>query len=231
MNARVLAQVVSWCTGPDRIAANAPDFQAGGNQLKSAGYVVAWFCPDWMCNLIRNEMPDLAGKVKLMPLPAWERGGRRTSVWGGTMLGISRASSHQDAALDVARKLYLSDELARRLYTSGDIITPIRSHWDDPVFDVPDAFFGGQPKGRLYIEQAPDVPVRTNSPYFAIALLRVQEATIDLAKYARRNGVYDAASLEPVALEYLEQAEAVVRQNLQRNVFLRGEDAAVEDDS
>ncbi|MFN7021937.1 MAG: ABC transporter substrate-binding protein, partial [Phycisphaerales bacterium] len=92
VNARVISRVVSWCRGPGRIAADAPDFTASGNQLKAEGFVVASIMPDWMCNTWKNEIPQLAGKVKLMPLPAWEKGGRRTSVWGGTMLGITKSA-------------------------------------------------------------------------------------------------------------------------------------------
>src|SRR5262245_3698937 len=88
VNADVVAQVVAWTAGPQRIAADAPYFSASGNKLLLDGYVLASFMPDWMCNLWRNEIPQLAGKVKLMPLPAWTRDGRRTSVWGGTMVGI-----------------------------------------------------------------------------------------------------------------------------------------------
>ncbi len=95
-NAFVLATIVSWCVGPDRVAADAPDFSASGNKLKVDGYVVANLMPDWMCNIYRREMPQLAGKIKLMPLPAWEKGGRRTSVWGGTMLGMPRDAANPD---------------------------------------------------------------------------------------------------------------------------------------
>jgi len=96
-----------------------------------------------------------------MPLRAWAPGGRRTTVWGGTMLGIARDAEDPDALWEFAKHLYLSDELARALYTEGQIITPVTEHWDDPVFDEPDPYFQGQAKGRLYIQAAPDVPRRS----------------------------------------------------------------------
>ncbi len=220
VNAHVISTIVSWCYGPGRIAADATDFTASGNQLKAEGYVVADFMPDWMCNVWKNEIPQLKGKVKLMPLPAWTKGGRRTSVWGGTMLGIARTAPNQDELWSVAKRLYLSPELARSLYTEGDIITPVRSFWNDPVFDQPDAYFAGQRKGRAYINLAPDVPTRTSSPYNLLAKLRVQTAVIALATYAESTGRSRPDQLEERAMMLLQAAEDQVRAQVDRNVFL-----------
>ena len=43
MNARVLATVVSWTTGPNRIAVNAPEFDAAGNKMRLDGSVLFSF--------------------------------------------------------------------------------------------------------------------------------------------------------------------------------------------
>lgn len=224
INARVISTIVSWCRGPGRIAADAPDFTASGNQLKAEGYVLAAFMPDWMCNIWKNEIPQLAGKVKLMPLPAWERGGRRTSVWGGTMLGIARTAPRQDELWTIAKRLYLSPELARSLYREGDIITPARSLWGDPVFDQPDPYFSNQRKGRDYIALAPQVPPRTSSPYNTLAKLRVQTAVISLGAYAERAKRFTVDELRDQALLLLREAENQVRAQVDRNVFLAGAD-------
>lgn len=223
-NARVISTIVSWCRGPGRIAADAPDFTASGNQLKAEGYVLAAFMPDWMCNIWKNEIPQLAGKVKLMPLPAWERGGRRTSVWGGTMLGIARTAPRQDELWAIAKRLYLSPELARSLYREGDIITPASSQWSDPVFDEPDPYFSNQRKGRDYIALAPQVPARTSSPYNTLAKLRVQTAVMSLGAYAERTKRYTVDELRDQALVLLREAEAQVRSQVDRNVFLASGD-------
>lgn len=219
-NATVAAQIVAWCYGPQRIASDAPYFSASGNQLLANGYVLASFVPDWMCNIWRNEIPQLAGKVKLMPLPAWTRGGRRTSVWGGTMLGISRTSPDIERAWQFAQYLYLSPDTARELYQRGDIITPVRTLWNDPIFDQPDVFFGGQPKGRLYINLAADVPLRSSSPYGTLASERLQNVVVALGRYARSTGVYDLPGLEFEARRMLQTAQAEISRHVNRNVFL-----------
>ncbi|MFN0136063.1 MAG: ABC transporter substrate-binding protein [Phycisphaerae bacterium] len=219
-NARVISQIVAWFSGPDRIAADAPYFSSAGNKLLLDGYVLASFLPDWMCNIWRYEIPQLAGKVKLMPLPAWQRGGRRTSVWGGTMMGISRTAPDIEAAWRFAKHLYLSPELARELYTRGDIITPVKTLWSDKIYDQPDAYFGNQPKGRLYINLAPDVPSRSSSPYGKLAMERVQSAVVNLHTYARANDKFSVEELLPEARRLLAAAHAEVASHVNRNIFL-----------
>ena len=92
VNARVIAKVISWMGGPDRIAIDAPAFTASGNYLRLEDRVVCELMADWMVGAWKVDLPGLGGKLKLMPLPAWEEGGRRTGVMGGTMLGIAKAS-------------------------------------------------------------------------------------------------------------------------------------------
>lgn len=221
VNAMVLATLVSWCYGPERICADAPEFSASGNQLILEGYVLAALMPDWMCNVWRNEMPQLAGKIKLIPIPAWTRSGSRTSVRGGTMLGISRDATDFEELWAFAKHLYLSRELARELYRAGDIVTPVKALWDDPIYDEPDPYFSNQRKGRLYLDLAPSVPVRTSSPYNRLAQLRTQDALVSLGRYARDRGVYSHEVLRIEARRLLEIAQAAVARELDRNVFLR----------
>lgn len=230
-NIRALATMISWCVGPGRVGADAPDFNASGNQLKIDGYVLCNFMPDWMCNIWRHEMPQLAGKIKLMPLPAWERGGRRTSVWGGTMLGIARASATSDRSTEelwtLAKHLYFSPQLSRALYQDNDIITPVRKNWSDPIFDEPDAYFSGQRKGRMYIDLAPSVPRRAGSPYNTAANLRMLDAATQLADLARARGLTKPEELVPLAREVLDRAQRALSTEMSRNLFLESAPGAV----
>jgi arabinosaccharide transport system substrate-binding protein len=223
VNVRALARIVSWFAGPDAMATDVTDFTASGNKLKVDGYAVAYLMPDWMCSIWRIEMPQLAGKVKVMPLPAWEPGGRRTSVWGGTVLGISKASKHADEAWKVAKSLYVSREIAHRLYTELDIISPVKDFWGDAVYDQADPYFSGQRKGRMYIDLAPDVPRRVPSPYYRMAEERMRDAATETAKFLRANPDATRDELEEAARRALEKAQREVRTWMDRNVFLGAE--------
>jgi arabinosaccharide transport system substrate-binding protein len=219
-NAHVLATVVSWTTGPKRIAVNAPEFDAAGNKMRLDGTVLFSLMPDWLTGAWRQDLPQLAGKVKLMPLPAWDQGGRRTTVMGGTMLGIPKRVKDFDSAWRYAKNLYLSPDLARGLFHTVGIISPVKRHWTDPVYDEPSAYFSGQRYGQLYIAAAPDVPHRTSSPYNGLAQIKMADSALALKTYAQQYGRYTAAELLPEARRLLAEAAAQVRNQMQRNVFL-----------
>ncbi len=223
VNAYVIATLVSWMVGPNRIAVDAGEFSAQGNKMRLDGRVLVAMMPDWLCGVWQLDMPGLEGKIKLMPLPAWEPGGRRTSVWGGTMLGMAKMSEDQENAWTFAKHLYLSEDLAEGLYRSNYIISPVKSYWDRPFYDEPSDYFSGQAPGRLFINLAPDVPVRTSSPFNTFAKDRVSNAMFLLKEYALKNQVYDREDLMDEARRLLADAEKLVRRQVEENVFLRSQ--------
>lgn len=225
-NAMVAAHIVAWTTGPGRIGIDAPNFSASGNQLKLEGRVVAEMMPDWLAGIWLSDLPQLGGKLKLMPLPAWEKGGRRTSVQGGTMLGIPKATEDFEAAWDIAKYLYLSKDLAEELYNASFIISPITSFWDEPFYAEPSPYFSGQAVGSAYIDQAPHVPFRSSNPFHTLALTRILDAISKLQDEAASGelGPLDqltADAMIPRAKELLVEAETRVVEEMSRNVFLR----------
>lgn len=222
-NAKVLATAVHWCFGPGRIAISAPDFDAGGNQLRLDGKVVCALMPDWLAGVWKNDLPQLGGKIKLMPLPAWEPGGRRTSVRGGTMLGIPKATDSFEDAWALAKYLYLSKEVARQLFEGNNIISPVMTYWDEDFYHQPDPFFGGQASGTLFIEQAPNVPLRPSHPYRVIARAEIGQVANELRDFADAKNDYTVATLLPEARRLLGEAQQRVLKQMERNVFLRSD--------
>ncbi|MEY4488820.1 MAG: hypothetical protein RIQ79_1328 [Verrucomicrobiota bacterium] len=225
VNARVLSSLATWCGGPGRVALDVPDFNAAGNALRLRGTVVAALMPDWLGGRWRLDMPELAGKLRLMPLPAWERGGLRTTTYGGTMLGIPKATKDFEAAWRFAKRLYLDPETHASFFRTTNIIPPVRTSWTHPAFSEPDPYFGGQLVGQLYIAQAGNIPVRTSSPYNNFALDRVADALLKLVDIAERDQVRDPAALLESARAELREAQRQTARQIERNVFFR-EDAA-----
>ncbi|MAE63700.1 MAG: hypothetical protein CMJ18_05465 [Phycisphaeraceae bacterium] len=225
-NAMVIAHVVAWSMGETRIAIDAPEFTASGNQLKLDGRVVAQIMPDWLAGIWKSDLPQLGGKIRLMPLPAWRKGGRRTSVRGGTMIGIPRSTRDFEAAWQAARHLYLSRDLAEELFRSSHIISPVKRYWNEAFYQTPDPYFRGQTTGAAYIEQAPNVPFRSSNPFHNLALTRIGDAINDLHAAAAAGEIVPveqvtAEALMPRASALLEEAEARVLREMARNVFLR----------
>ena len=218
-NARLLAELTSWCVGPNPVAVDINEWSAAGHQAKVDAVAIGYIAPDWMCSIWKMHVPGLAGKMKLMPLPAFEPGGRRTSVRGGTMLGIPKTTQHFDRAWEYAKLLYTSPQVARDLYREVDIISPVKSLWDDPVYDQPDPFFMNQRKGRMYIELAPEIPLRPSSPYNKQAAIDVRDAMGRLANHARSQQTYSADELLPRARELLAGVQRQVERRMSRNAF------------
>jgi hypothetical protein len=64
------------------------------------------------------------------------------------------------------------------------------------------------------------VPPRTSSPYNALAQIKMADSALALKAYAQRYGRYTVAELLPEAGRLLARAEAEVRAQMQRNIFL-----------
>ncbi len=233
-NAMVIARIVEWSRGPGRIAVDAPEFSASGNQLRLEGKVVASIMPDWLAGVWKRDLPQLSGKLKLMPLPAWETGGRRTSVQGGTMIGIPKATLEEseerfEEAWEVAKHLYLSEDLARKSFEASNIISAVKAFWSKDFYHQPDAFFSGQQSGTKYLELAPDVPFRSSNPYHTLALIRIQEAATQLEQRAEDENLESREELMAAARELLTLAEAEVLKEMSFNVFLTPSKSAGDD--
>ena len=223
LNARVIAHLATWYVGPQRVASEAALGGAAAIRQMNDGYVIGLLAPDWFSGGLRTALPLLAGKFKLMPLPAWEKGGRRTSVLGGTMLGITKASKTPEAAWAFAKQLYLSRASAEHLYDVDHIISPTKSTWSESFYDAPDPYYCGQHVGRMYIELAPEVPLRPSSPYYASAQQQLNLSIIELCQYAEAHGIYDAQALEPEAHRLLDRGQRELQAQMNRNVFFRTE--------
>ena len=116
-------------TGPDRIGTDLGSDSIFTQALEE-GYFLFIITPDWMSYVIQSDVPRVKGKMALMPLPAWEPGGRRTSTLGGTMLAITKHCKDPDLAWELTKHVYLDkDKLAERI-NRNNIIAPLKEAWD-----------------------------------------------------------------------------------------------------
>jgi len=220
-NARTLATLMTWIVGPQ---ARGRTFYSSGSAASSLkhrldGLVIGTMVIDPNISMWKVETPALAGKVKLMPLPAWEKGGRRTSVIGGSMISINKRSPHIETCWEMAKELYMSAEVAESTWRTVGIISPVKALWNEPFYHEPEPFLGGQSPGTLFIEQAPHVPRRPSSPYSLLARARIGSAAMGLRSYAEKNGLCDGDALYPEAFRLLEEGEASLKKLISRNVF------------
>jgi ABC-type glycerol-3-phosphate transport system substrate-binding protein len=206
--------------GKNRIA-----YECGwGQSLMKAmtdGLALFYIAPDWRSYVTQKEVPNLKGKMKLMPLPAWEKGGRRTSVWGGTGLSITKASKRKDLAWELAKTLYLDKQDLARRFADTNILPPFKDAWDMPEFQKPNAFYSNQPLGKMYAALAPSTPPVYATPYYELANGKLNEAFLRSAEYYDKNGT---SGLEAYVHAQLDEAERYVQRIMDRNVLAAREE-------
>jgi arabinosaccharide transport system substrate-binding protein len=219
LNAHVLATFATWTAGPNRMCVDAPEFTAGGDQMRLDGTVIASILPDWLAGTWKNFIPGLAGKVKVMRLPAWERGGLRTTASGGTCISITTAAKDVEKSWAFAKHLYFSPHVAEELFRSTCTISPVKALWSLPFYHESDAFFSGQKLGELYLKEAPLVPERASSPFNGLVIDRLETVLIELKAYALEHQQFDLPSLEVEAKRLLVEAQADLALRTNRNVL------------
>lgn len=192
----------------------------GGGQILTQAveqeYLLCLLTPDWRSRVLETDIPRMAGKMALMPLPAVRPGERRTSTRGGTMLGITKRCQNPDLAWELALHLYLDRaELAER-FRESNILPAMRAAWDHPSYGEPRAYWSGQPIGRLYAELAPQVPPQYTSPFVIVAKSKLGEALTACVQYYNTHG---EAGFEAYVRSRLKRSADEVRRLMARNPY------------
>ncbi|MFH1614333.1 MAG: ABC transporter substrate-binding protein [Planctomycetota bacterium] len=204
-------------TGKNQIANSGGSFTVGQmlTQAIENGYYVCLFMPDWRTKIIEKSVPRMAGKFKLMPLPAWTKGARRTTSWGGTMLGIPKAAN-TDIAWELAMHAYYKPEYLADRFSQTNIIPPLKEAWQLDVFMKPDAYWCNQPIGALFARLADQVPPCYTAPYYAIAYDKLSEAQVVCAQYYREHG---EEGFRQFVQKILRDKADYVRRQIERNPY------------
>lgn len=226
MDDEVVAQTVEWyvpliADTPERIGFDC----CWGNDMVqsiSDGFTLMFICPDWRAKKFANDTKredgsnPLAGKMALMPLPAVTPGGRRTSTWGGTMMGISKRCAHPDQAWALIRTVVTSERAWRLQYELTGILPAVRGAWTQPALSVPDPFWSYQAVGAAYAALAPDVPPQHGSPYLSLAKAKLSEVVSRCGRYYETSG---RAGFAGFVRQSLHEAAEEVRRHMRRNPF------------
>ena len=178
--------------------------------------MLSFLCPDWRSKSVETHVGSMSGKMALMPLPAFEPGGRRTSTRGGTMLGLTRKCTNREIAYELAKHLYLKPQDLAERFRNLNILPPLKDAWALPAFDEPRAYWSDQPIGRLYAELADDVPPQYTSPFIGLAKGKLGEVVSAAAIRYNQKG---EEGFDDFLRNRLEQAADYVRTQMKRNPF------------
>ena len=133
----------------------------GGNQ------VLTVMSPDWFgLDYMKGIVPEMAGKWRAMPLPAWPDDPlrRRTSSYAGQGLLIYGGSEHVDAAWEFVRFVMGEIEPNVQRFLQNNSLTAFRPAWEDARLHEPDPYFDDQLFADLLIELADELPVQYQAP-------------------------------------------------------------------
>jgi arabinosaccharide transport system substrate-binding protein len=196
--------------GPARVGVDASPggFNWVGDLRRGA--IGAFITADWRVTYIRlHAGDDLPGKLAMMAMPVFEPGDHPTSTWGGTMAGIPRHARDPEASWRVIRFFMLSPEGLAARNRHSDILSPLRSSWNNPRLDKPDPLFGGQRVGALLVELAGQVPEFHATPFTTTSGLLLSQV------------LYEQATLVEQGVPRAERHSAVTRRLAEQDEYLR----------
>jgi lactose/L-arabinose transport system substrate-binding protein len=112
----------------------------------------------WWIGTLTGEMPELANKFTVVPLPAFTAGGTQTSNDGGSTLAIpTQAKNPQLAGSFVKFMLANTDNQVSMMKNEG-LFPSYLPALNAPLFQEPQAYFGGEKVYELFAAQTPKIP-------------------------------------------------------------------------
>ncbi|MER6952120.1 sugar ABC transporter substrate-binding protein [Nonomuraea sp. NPDC000554] len=112
----------------------------------------------WWTGTLTGEMPELSGKFGVIPLPAFDQGGSRTSANGGSALAITAQTKNQDTAWAFVQWLLAEKEQQVSMMKTEALFPAYLPALSDPYFDEAQPYFGGQKVNRLFADQVRAIP-------------------------------------------------------------------------
>lgn len=166
IDSEISIETMNWLLSlqEEGIAAQPPTGDALWAAFKD-GTLISWVGADWYAGFFKDNAPELEGLWKAAPLPAFEPGGRRTSVWGGTGAMVVATSPNVEAALDFLEFAMLSVEGNVRRFELTNLFPPFIPAMDNERLHAEDAYFSEQDLGALFAEVGPEAPAQYQSPF------------------------------------------------------------------
>ena len=177
--------------GPHRIANSVGFFNQVEAKAIEDGYMLCYMCPDWDSKTFETNDAYVSGTMALMPLPVVAPGGRPTSTWGGTMVGITKHCTRPDLAWQLAT--FLAEDRAGAVirFRATNILPPVKDLWSLPVIHERRAYWSGQRLGDTYMRLADKVPAHYTSPVIQTATDKLGQALVDCVHYYNTHGYMD----------------------------------------
>lgn len=136
-------------------------------QVLGGDQVLTVMSPDWFgLDYLKGIVPEMAGKWRAMPLPAWadDLTKRRTSSYAGQGLLIYADSQVVEPAWAFVRFVMGEPEPNVQRYLQNNSLSAFKPAWEDERLYAPDPYFDGQSLAALLVELAGDLPAQYPAP-------------------------------------------------------------------
>lgn len=151
---RVLRRILKSRARAD-ISVFSHEFFASLSKDNVASYPIAV----WFGSSIKDYAKQTSGNWGVFRLPAIEPGGLRVSNWGGSVLAIPDQSRHKEESWRFIEFALCTRQMQLANYRDHDLFPTLLTTFDDPLFDEPDPFFGGQKVRRFFSADIDKIPV------------------------------------------------------------------------
>jgi ABC-type glycerol-3-phosphate transport system substrate-binding protein len=113
----------------------------------------------WMGAFFKSFVaPEADGKWGVFKLPVWESGDAQASNDGGSQLAIFEESDQKEAAWAYVQFHLGRYESQLLMYQKQDFFPSLVATYEDPFFEEPDPYFGGDKARALFAETVDLIP-------------------------------------------------------------------------
>jgi ABC-type glycerol-3-phosphate transport system substrate-binding protein len=161
---RLLDEGVAWPT--------SEFYGTGPIEAYRKGEVAGVIMADWYGNFqLQSKLPEMSGKWRIAALPAFAPGGKRTSIRGGTGLGIVEQSPYRDILIDFYKFCFTNVDSQVAAFEMLNFFPAYRPALGDArIADLAVPYYGNQKLAKVYADVFSEIPVYYHSPYIPEAL-------------------------------------------------------------
>jgi multiple sugar transport system substrate-binding protein len=173
------------------------EWQTGLKDNAFAGMVIA----AWMQGGLTRDQPDLIGKWRVVHAP------EANYNWGGSFVAIPEQSKNKEAAWEFVKWACCSAEGQNVLFKQTGVFPAYKPAWQDPLYDAPVDFFGGQRTYRIWTEIGDNIPAILRTPD-DLQLDDIVGAELTKVLQEKKDPVQAAKDAEAEALKRVDGATA-----------------------
>ncbi|MBP8128718.1 MAG: extracellular solute-binding protein [Candidatus Hydrogenedentes bacterium] len=158
------------------ITANVPPYSHAHYASIRSPIVATFPSAAWWGGTIKDYAPEMSGDWGVFRLPAFTPGGLRTSNQGGSVLVIPDQCAQKQAAWAYIEYALCTREAQIGQYRNFDLFPAFLPAHEDPFFDEPDPYFGGQNVRRLFAQDIERIPPLNRTKDWFEAMRYVSQA-------------------------------------------------------